>query len=97
MELYGFYNQLDIVRLIKVRRIQWAGHMLRSEEHRCIKKVWIGTPNGRRPLGRPKLRWRDRVVRDLSAIGVSTNIENIVFERTEWRGIVRAAENHPGL
>ena len=40
---------------------------------------------------------KTRVVRNLSAIGVSTNIENIALDRTEWRGIVRAAETHPGL
>ena len=57
----------------------------------------MGTPNGTRRLGPPRLSWKDRVVRDLSAIGVSTNIENIALDRTEWRGIVCAAETHPGF
>ena len=40
-----------------VRRLVWAGHMVRMSDDRTIKKVFLGKPDGRRKAGRPKLRW----------------------------------------
>jgi len=46
----------NIVRVIKSRRMRWAGHMARMGEERGVYRVLVGKPEGRRPLGRPRRR-----------------------------------------
>jgi hypothetical protein len=53
------YRKPSIVTTIKVRRVKWAGHLLRMSNDRTVKKVFLGKPVGRRKAGRPKLRWLD--------------------------------------
>ena len=55
-ELNDLYCSPDIVRVIKSRRMRWAGHVARMEEGRGVHKVLVGKPDGKRPLGRPTLR-----------------------------------------
>ena len=47
----------SIVRVIKSRRMRWAGHAARVGEGRDVYRVLVGKPEGKRPLGRPRLRW----------------------------------------
>ena len=51
----------DIVRVIKSRRMRWAGNGARMEEGRGVHKVLVGKPEGKRPLGRPRRRWEDNI------------------------------------
>ena len=53
-ELNDVYSSPNIVRVIKSRRIRWAGHVARMAERRCIYRVLVGKPEGKRPLGRPR-------------------------------------------
>ena len=55
-ELNDLYSSPNIVRLIKSRRMRWAGHMTSMEEGRGVYKVLVGKPDGKRPLGRPRRR-----------------------------------------
>ena len=55
-ELNSLYSSLNIVWLIKSRRMRWAGHVARMEEGRGVNKVLVGKPEGKRPLGRPRRR-----------------------------------------
>ena len=55
----------NIVRLIKSRRMRWAGHVVRMVEGRLVHKVLVGKPEGKRPLGRPRRRWEDTIKMDL--------------------------------
>jgi hypothetical protein len=48
----------NIVRVIKSRRMRWAGHVARMREGRDVYRVLVGRPEGKRPLGRPTRRWR---------------------------------------
>ena len=57
-ELNSLYRSPNIVRVIKSRRLRWAGHVARKEEGRSPFKIFTGTPTGKRPLGRPKLDGR---------------------------------------
>ena len=50
-----------IVRVIKSRRLRWAGHIARMEEGRSSFKILTGKPTGKRPLGRPRRRWEDNI------------------------------------
>jgi hypothetical protein len=60
-ELHGLYSLPSIVRVIKARRMGWAGHVARMGEVRDAYNILVGRPEGRRPLGRPRrrtiLRW----------------------------------------
>jgi sorting nexin-29 len=70
-ELYTLYNDLSIVEDIKIRRLGWAGHVIRMEEERIPKRVLNGTFYNTRPVGRPRTRWADAVQMDaLQLLGV---------------------------
>ena len=64
-ELNDFFSSPNIVRVIKSRRMRWAGHVLRMGEERGMYRVLVGKPEGRRPLGRPRRRWVDNIRMDL--------------------------------
>jgi hypothetical protein len=55
-ELNDLYSSPNIVRVIKSRRMRWAGHVARMGEGRGAYRVLVGRPEGRRPLGRPRHR-----------------------------------------
>jgi hypothetical protein len=50
------YSSLNIVQVIKSRRIGWAGHVAHVEEGRGVYRILVGKPEGKRPLGRPRRR-----------------------------------------
>ena len=63
-ELNDLYCSPNIVRVIKSKRMRWAGHVARMGERRGV-----GKPEGRRPLGRPRPRWEDNIKMDLQEVG----------------------------
>ena len=67
-ELNDLYSSPNIVRVIKSRRMRWAGHVARMEEGRVVHKVLVGKPEGMRPLGRPRRRWEDNIKMDLEEV-----------------------------
>jgi transcription termination factor 2 len=69
-ELQSFYSSPNIVRVIKSRRMRWAGHVARMEEGRGVYGVFDGSLEGMRPLGRPRCKWEDNMKRDLREIGI---------------------------
>jgi len=68
-KLYDLYSSPNIVRVIKSRRMRWAGHEARMGEERGVYRVLVGKPKGKRPLGRPKRRWVDNIKMDLQEVG----------------------------
>ena len=66
-ELNDLYSSPNIVRVIKSRRMRWAGHVARMGEERGVCRVLVGKPEGKRPLGRPRRRCVDRT--DLQEVG----------------------------
>jgi hypothetical protein len=56
-ELNDLYSSPNIVRVIKWRRMRWAGHVARMGEERGVYRFMLGKPEGRRPMGRPRCRW----------------------------------------
>ena len=80
-------------------RLRWAGHVARMDEASLCRQVMEGRPLGRRPLGRPRLRWQDTVVSDLRQLGVDDpdNWIQLAQDRRGWRNLVLAAKDHPGL
>jgi hypothetical protein len=69
-ELHSLYSSPNTVRVIKSRRMRWTGHVARMGEGRGVHKVLIGRPEGKRPLGRHRLRWEDNIKLDLREIGM---------------------------
>ena len=67
--LNDLYSSPNIVRVIKSRRMGWAGHVARMGEERGAYRVLVGKPEGKRPLGRPRRRWEDNIKIDLQEVG----------------------------
>ena len=57
----NMYSSPYIVRMIKSKRMRWAGHVARTGERRGVYSVLVGKPEGKRPLGRPRHRWEDNI------------------------------------
>ena len=68
-ELNDLYFSPNIVRVIKLRRMRWAGHVAPIGEERGVYGVLVGKPEGRKPLGRPRRRWVDNIRLDLQEVG----------------------------
>ena len=66
---FDLYSSPNIVRVIKSRRMRWAGHVARMGEERGAYRVLVGKPDGKRPLGRPRRRWVDNIRMDLQEVG----------------------------
>jgi hypothetical protein len=64
-ELHSLYSSPNIVRVIKSRRMKWAGHVARMGEGRGVYRVLVGRPEGKRPLGRLSRRWEDNIKMNL--------------------------------
>ena len=67
-ELNDLYSSPNIVRVIKSRRMRWAGHVARMGEERGVNRVLVRKPEGKRPLGRPRRRWVDNITMDLQEV-----------------------------
>jgi hypothetical protein len=88
-ELHGLYSSPSTVRVIKARRIRWAGNVARMGEVRGAYNILVGRPEGRRPLGRPRRRWEDNIKMDLREIGFG-DVDWIRWaqDRDRWRALV---------
>jgi hypothetical protein len=71
-ELNDLYSLPNIVRVVKLRRMRWAGHVAHMGEDRGVHRVCrvlVGKPEGKRPLRRPRGRWKDNIKMDLQEVG----------------------------
>ena len=84
----------NIVRVIKSRRMIWAGHVVRMGEERGVYRVLVGKPEGKRPLGRPRRRWVDNIRMDLQEVGCGhVDWIGLAQDRDSWRTLVSAIRN----
>ena len=58
--------------VIKSRRFRWAGHVARMEYGRRTFKILTGKTTGKRPLGKPRHRWENSIIKDLKEVGINT-------------------------
>ena len=94
MRNFRVYCSPNIVRVIRSRRLRWAGHVARLEEGRSAFKILTGKPTGKRPLGRPRRRWEDNIRMDLEEISINAgNWVDSAQDRNYWRALVNAALN----
>jgi hypothetical protein len=68
-ELNDLYSLPNIVRVVKSRRMRWAGHVARMVVDYGVHRVLVGKPEGKRPLGRPSRRWEDNIKMELHEFG----------------------------
>jgi hypothetical protein len=93
-ELNDLYCSLNIVRVIKLRRMRWAGHVAYMDEERGLYRVLVGKPEGKRPLGRPRRRWVDNIRMDLQEVGCAyMDWIGLAQDRDRWRMPVSAVMN----
>jgi hypothetical protein len=90
-ELMTKYKSQDIVSAMKIRRLEWLGHIIRMHEARIVKKIFEENLEGRRGRGRPRLRWINDVEEDLRMLGVK-RWRRKALEREEWAFIIKEAK-----
>jgi hypothetical protein len=95
-ELYGLYKDLDIVRVIKVARLRWLGHLVRIEKNSPCKKITFLQPEGSWKKGRLKLGRLDSVLKDVKLLKVETWWKK-AHDRNIWGRIIKEAKVHTGL
>ena len=93
-ELNDLYWSHSIVRVIKWRRMGWAGHVARMGEGRGVYRVLVGKPEGKRPMGRPRRRWVDNIRMGLQEVGCGyMDWIGLAQDRDRWRTLVSAVMN----
>jgi len=93
-ELNDLYCSPNIVRVIKSRRMRWAGHAARLREGRGVYRVLVGKPEGKSLLGRPRARWEDNIKIDLQEVGCEgKDWVELAQHRGSWRTLGNAVMN----
>jgi hypothetical protein len=95
-ELNRATNGEDIVKFIKAQRIRWLGHVKRMEGGAMPRKMMEGRLFTGRRKGRPRLRWMDDVVADMTVMKIKQWTEK-TKDREQWRLVVEEAKTHTGL
>ena len=93
-ELNDLYSSPNIVRVIKWRRMRWAGHVACMGEESGAYRVLVGEPEGKRLLGRPRRRWVVNIRMDLQEVGCGyVDWIGLAQDRDRWRTLVSAVMN----
>jgi hypothetical protein len=93
-ELRDLHSSPRIIRIIKSRRMRWAGDVARMGGKEKCYRLLVGKPDGKRPLGRPRCRWVDNIKIDLLEIGWgSVYWIGLAQDRDKWRALVNAVMN----
>jgi hypothetical protein len=73
--IHSLYSPTSIIRMIKSRRMRWAGHVARMGKKRNAYRILVGKPEGKRPLGRPRRRWVDNI---------KMNLREVEWDGMDW-------------
>jgi hypothetical protein len=79
-ELHNLYSSPSVIRMIKSRRMRWAGYVAQMGRKGNACRIMVGMPEGKRSLGRPKHRWVDNIKMDLC---------EIVWNGMDWIDLAR--------
>jgi hypothetical protein len=93
-ELNDLYSSPNVIRVIKSRRMRWAGHVARMGKGRGLYRVLVGKPGVRGPLGRSRCRWEDNIKMDLQEVEwEGVDWIDMAQDRDRWRAVVNAVMN----
>jgi hypothetical protein len=93
-ELHDLYSSPSIIRIVKSRRMRWAGHVARMGEKRSAYRLLVGKPEGKRPLGRARRRWVDNIKIYVLEIGWGgVDSIGLAQDRDKWRALANADMN----
>jgi hypothetical protein len=93
-ELHNPYPSSNIIRVIKSRRVRWAGHVARMREGRGVYGILVGKPESKRPLRRSRRRWEDNIKMELRERGIDgANRIRLAQDRVQWRAFVSTEIN----
>ena len=68
--------------------------MANMGEERGVYRVLVGKPEGKRPMGRPRLRWKDNIKMDLQEVGgACRDWMDLAQDRDRWRALVSTVMN----
>jgi hypothetical protein len=92
--IFVFCTSPSIIRIIKSRRMRRAGHVARMGEKTNAYRLFMGKPEGKRPLGRPRRRWVDNIRMDLGEVGWDdVDWIGLAKDRNRWRADVNSVLN----
>ena len=92
-ELRDLYSLPNSVRVVKSRRMRWAGNLVRMGEGRGVHNVLVGKPEGKRSLGRPRRRWEDNIKMDLQEVGGGGDWMELAQDRDRWWALMNMVMN----
>jgi hypothetical protein len=92
--LHNLYSSPSIIRIIKSRRMKFAGHVAGMGEKRNVYRLLVGKPEGKRPLGRRRCSWIYNIKLDVLEIGLSVvDWIDLAQNRYRWRALVNSVMN----
>jgi hypothetical protein len=92
--LHNLNSPPSILRIIKSRRMRWAGHVTRMRDMRNAYRILVGNAEGYKLLGRPRRRWVDNIKMDLREIGWDgMDCVYVAQDRDQWRALVNTVIN----
>jgi hypothetical protein len=92
-EPHDLYSSPSIIRIMKSKRMRWAGHVARMGEKKNVCRLLVGKSEGKRPLGRPRQRWVDNKI-DLEDVRWhDVDWISLAQDRNRWRALVNSVLN----
>jgi hypothetical protein len=92
--LHNLYSSSVIIRVMKLRKMRWEGHVVRMEETRSAYKILVGKREGKRPAGISERRWKDNIKMNLRQIGCEDgDWIYLAQNRDQWRDLVKTVAN----
>ena len=88
-EIKGLYSSPNIIRVIRSRRMRWAGYVAYMGERTGVYRVLVRNPEGKKPFGKPRRRWEDNTKMDLQEV----DSIDLAQDRDRWRALVNAVMN----
>jgi hypothetical protein len=93
-ELRDLYSSPRVIRIIKSIRMRWVGYVAPMGEKRNVYRLFVGKPEGKRPLRRPRLIWMDNIRINLGEVGWGdVDWIGLAKDRNRWRALVNSVLN----
>jgi hypothetical protein len=90
----NLYTSPNIIRMMKVRRMRWAGHVARMREMRNLLIILVGKYEGKSPLGRTRCKWKYNILMELREINWEVvDLIHLAQDQDRWRALVNTVMN----